>query len=159
MLSPGCFVCFLLSFVPWLDSHDKKYFTTCRLLSLISSYSLTLFLPHSLSLSQGAGRVLCEWKHFQGAPQAVLHQKPKIQWVLSLCLGITPSSVCVYSGGFISSPLCFSSTWVALIFWLKRSVSFLCVWCAVTLALRFITSCSICYSACFSSLWLVYVSV
>ena len=30
---------------------------------------------------QGAGRVLCQWKHLQGTSEAFLHQKPKIKWV------------------------------------------------------------------------------
>jgi len=34
---------------------------------------------------QGAGRVLREWKHLQGAAEALLHQKPAIEWVLHAC--------------------------------------------------------------------------
>lgn len=62
------------------------FISLCTLLiSTCLAVSVRLSVPPP---PQGASGVLREWEHVQGAPQAVLHQKPKIQWV-ALCFGVT----------------------------------------------------------------------
>lgn len=66
--------------LPSLTPPRPLYFISLRtlLISTCLSVSVHLSVPPP---PQGASGVLREREHVQGAPQAVLHQKPKIQWV------------------------------------------------------------------------------
>jgi len=34
---------------------------------------------HFIPFAQGAGGILCKWKHIQGEVEALFHQKPKVK--------------------------------------------------------------------------------